>query len=59
MVGVLGMETLLLDLRHVKVRDGGVLAIENARDFLKRRTLGLYVEEVDDGELDADPELTS
>lgn len=46
---------LLLDGPHIDVRDS-VLAIEDLGDLLQRRALGLDVEEVDEDELDADPE---
>lgn len=47
---------LLLNLIHIDVRNS-ILAIEDTSDFLEGGSLGLDVEEVDEDELDADPEL--
>jgi hypothetical protein len=56
---VLGMallSDLLLDLIHGDVSDGGV-AIEDAGDFLKGRSLGLRINKVHPNEFDEDPAL--
>lgn len=47
---------LFLDLSHGDMRDS-ILAIENAGDLLKGWSLGLGVDEVHEGQFDADPAL--
>ena len=52
---MLGLQ-LLLDLRKADMGHG-VVAVEDARDLLERRALGLDVDEVDKDKLDRVPEL--
>jgi hypothetical protein len=46
-----------LQLVHIHVPNGGVIAIENLCELLKGRTPGLHVEKVDKDEFDKDPNL--
>jgi hypothetical protein len=46
----------LLDLVHVDVSNG-IFAVEDTGDLLESGSLSLNVEEVDEDELDANPEL--
>lgn len=53
--GVVGL-LLLLDLVNVKVGDFGILTIEDLGELLERGALGLNVKEVDEEELEEDPD---